>query len=183
MAIGADRHPPGGEGTPPVTTETGEVDRLYDLDSLSDSSGKNITTGELVERYLATKTAVKPNTLMNYKFVQNVLKGETFNDKKISQIKTSDAKLFLIKLQQDGRHYSIIKTVSGGRGRIWINFVLVLICQLFFAMLKTLAMHFSVIYMEVLMKIAGFIKIIDLCKTKDNMCFKLLNVCVSKFMK
>ena len=46
-------------------------------------------------------------------FVQNLLKGETFNDKKISQIKTSDAKLFLFKLQQDGRHYSTVKTVRG----------------------------------------------------------------------
>ena len=85
----------------------------YDLDSLSDPLGKNITVGELVERYLATKTAVKPNTLTNYKFVQNLLRGETFNDKKISQVKTSDAKLFLIKLQQDGRHYSTVKTVRG----------------------------------------------------------------------
>ena len=84
-----------------------------DLDSLSDPLGKNITVGELVERYLATKTAVKPNTLTNYKFVQNLLRGETFNDKKISQVKTSDAKLFLIKLQQDGRHYSTVKTVRG----------------------------------------------------------------------
>ncbi len=66
-----------------------------------------------MERYLATKTAVKPNTLTNYKFVQNLLRGETFNDKKISQVKTSDAKLFLIKLQQDGRHYSTVKTVRG----------------------------------------------------------------------
>ena len=66
-----------------------------------------------MERYLATKTAAKPNTLTNYKFVQNVLKGEDFNDKKISQIKTSDAKLFLIKLQQDGRRYSTVKTVRG----------------------------------------------------------------------
>lgn len=74
----------------------------YDLDSLSDPLGKNITVGELVERYLATKTVVQPNSLMNYKFVQNVFKGETFNDKKILQVKTSDARLFLIKLQQDG---------------------------------------------------------------------------------
>ncbi len=83
------------------------------LDSLSDPLGKNITVGELVERYLATKTAAKPNTLANYKFVQNLLKSETFNDKKISQVRTSDAKLFLIKLQQDGRHYSTVKTVRG----------------------------------------------------------------------
>ena len=41
------------------------------------------------------------------------LKKETFSEKKISQIKTSDAKLFLIKLQQDGKGYSIIKTVRG----------------------------------------------------------------------
>ena len=66
-----------------------------------------------MERYLATKTAAKPNTLMNYKFVQNILKSETFNDKKISQVKTSDAKRFLIKLQQDGRYYSTAKTVRG----------------------------------------------------------------------
>ena len=55
-----------------------------------------------MERYLCTKTGVKPNTLANYNFVQNLLKKETFSEKKISQIKTSDAKLFLIKLQQDG---------------------------------------------------------------------------------
>ena len=75
--------------------------------------GKNITVGELVERYLCTKTGVKPNTLANYNFVQNLLKKETFSEKKISQIKTSDAKLFLIKLQQDGKGYSTIKTVRG----------------------------------------------------------------------
>ncbi len=85
----------------------------YDLDTLSDPMGKNITVGELVERYLCTKTGVKPNTLANYNFVQNLLKKETFSEKKISQIKTSDAKLFLIKLQQDGKGYSTIKTVRG----------------------------------------------------------------------
>jgi len=51
----------------------------YDLDTLSDPMGKNITVGELVERYLCTKTWVKPNTLANYNFVQNLLKKETFS--------------------------------------------------------------------------------------------------------
>ena len=85
----------------------------YDLDSLSDPTGKNMTVEELVERYLSTKTGVKPNTLANYKFVKNLMKKEPFNGKKISQVKTSDAKLFLIKLQKDGRRYSTIKTVRG----------------------------------------------------------------------
>ena len=44
---------------------------------------------------------------------KTLLKNEPFNDKKISLIKTSDAKIFLIKLQQGGRRYSIIKTVRG----------------------------------------------------------------------
>ena len=82
----------------------------YGLDTLSDPMGKNLTVGELVERYLCTKTGVKPNALANYNFVQNLLKKETFSEKKISQIKTSDAKLFLIKLHQDGKGYSTIKT-------------------------------------------------------------------------
>lgn len=85
----------------------------YDLDSLADPVGKNITVEELVERYLMTKTGVKPNTLANYKFVQNLLKTQTFSGKKISAVKTSDAKLFLIKLQQEGKRYSTIKTVRG----------------------------------------------------------------------
>lgn len=51
--------------------------------------------------------------MANYNFVMNILKNEEFGAKKISHIKTSDAKLFLIKLQKDGRGYSTVKTVRG----------------------------------------------------------------------
>ena len=86
----------------------------YDLDNRIDPMGRNMTVNELVEKYLATKTGVKNNTKMNYQFVKNILKDEPFGNKKISQVKTSDAKIFLIKLQQeDGRGYSSIKTVRG----------------------------------------------------------------------
>ena len=86
----------------------------YDLDNRLDPVGKNITVNELVDRYLATKTGVKYNTQMNYNFVKNILKAHPFGDTKISRVKTSDAKLFLIKLQQeDGRGYSSVKTISG----------------------------------------------------------------------
>ena len=63
--------------------------------------------------YLATKTGVRPNTLMNYNFVMNLLQKEEFALKTIGAVKTSDAKLFLIKLQQDGKRYSTVKTVRG----------------------------------------------------------------------
>lgn len=83
----------------------------YDLDTSSDPTVKNLPVEKLVERYLPTKTEVRLNTLTNYKFVKNLMKKEPFNGKKISQVKALDAKLFLIKFQQDGRRYSTIKTV------------------------------------------------------------------------
>ncbi|MCM1329169.1 MAG: site-specific integrase [Ruminococcus sp.] len=85
----------------------------YDLESQLDPMKKNLTVIELVERYLATKTGAKSNTVSNYNFVRNILKNEDFGSKKISQVKTSDAKLFLIKMQNDGKGYSTVKTVRG----------------------------------------------------------------------
>ena len=85
----------------------------YDLDSQMDPSRKNMTVMELVERYLATKTGVKPSTRTNYQFAKNLLSKEDFIGKKIGEVKTSDAKLFLIKLQSDGKGYSSIKTIRG----------------------------------------------------------------------
>lgn len=85
----------------------------YDLDTLCDPSNKNMTVYELVERYLATKTGVKYSTKSNYGFVKNLLAKEPFSSNRIGAVKTSDAKLFLIKLQKDGKGYSTIKTVRG----------------------------------------------------------------------
>lgn len=86
----------------------------YDLDNQLDPLGKNITVNELVERYISTTTGAKNSTKMNYGFVKNLLKKQAFGDCKISRVKTSDAKLFLIKLQQeDNKRYSTIKTVRG----------------------------------------------------------------------
>lgn len=85
----------------------------YDLETLSDPMGKNMTVIELVERYLRTKTGVRDSTRAGYKTVQRVLQKEPFGEKKISQVKVSDAKLFLIKLQSDGKGYSSIHTIRG----------------------------------------------------------------------
>ena len=85
----------------------------YDLDSMMDPTRKNMTVMELVERYLATRTGVKPNTRTNYKFVKNLLAKQNFSGRKIGEVKTSDAKLFLIGLQAEGKGYSTVKTVRG----------------------------------------------------------------------
>ena len=56
---------------------------------------------ELVDRYLKTKTGVRQSTKQGYVTVQRLLAKEAFGKKTIRSVKTSDAKLFLIKLQQE----------------------------------------------------------------------------------
>lgn len=85
----------------------------YDLESQLDPMKRNITVNELVERYLSTKTGAKHSTVANYNFIKNILKKEEFSETKIVNIKTSDAKLFLIKMQSDGKGYSTVKSVRG----------------------------------------------------------------------
>jgi integrase len=86
----------------------------YDLDTLADPTRKSMKVCDLVDRYLTTKVnAVKPTTRSNYKYVQNILAEHEFGSRKIGDIKTSDAKLFLIGLQTDGKRYSTVKTIRG----------------------------------------------------------------------
>ena len=85
----------------------------YDIETQADPLAKRMTVMQLVDRYLATKNGVKPSTLNNYAFVKNVLSNELLSTKKICDVRTSDAKLFLIKLQNDGKGYSTVKAVRG----------------------------------------------------------------------
>lgn len=73
-----------------------------------------MTVCELVDRYLKTKTGVRESTKQGYVTVQRLLAKEKFGSQKIRNVKISDAKLFLIKLQQeDGKSYSTIHNVRG----------------------------------------------------------------------
>lgn len=80
---------------------------------ISYSAGE-ITVLELVERYIDTKRNVRPTTKNGYKTVVNVLKSDDFGKRHINKIKVSDAKLWLISLQDGGRSYSSIHTIRGG---------------------------------------------------------------------
>ena len=85
-----------------------------DLDLLVNIVDGQMTVCELVDRYLKTKTGVRQSTKQGYVTVQRLLAKETFGKKTIRSVKTSDAKLFLIKLQQeDGKSYSSIHTIRG----------------------------------------------------------------------
>ena len=75
--------------------------------------GGEMTVLELVKKYLMQKTGVRHNTEANYNFVLNIIKKEDFGKKRIDKVKLSDAKCWLIKLQQDGRGYSSIHSIRG----------------------------------------------------------------------
>lgn len=77
------------------------------------TNGWNMTVLELVQKYISQKRGVKHNTQANYNFVINVIKKEDFGARRIDTIKLSDAKTWLIKLQDDGRGYSSIHSIRG----------------------------------------------------------------------
>lgn len=78
------------------------------------SNGGNYTVLSLVEKYVSLKTGVRHNTKAGYQTVINVLKKDVFGSKRIDKVKLSDAKAWLIKLQQeDGRGYSSIHSIRG----------------------------------------------------------------------
>lgn len=78
------------------------------------SNGGNYTVLSLVEKYVALKTGVRHSTEAGYKTVINILKKDPFGQKRIDKVKLSDAKAWLIKLQQtDGKGYSSIHSIRG----------------------------------------------------------------------
>lgn len=77
-------------------------------------SSDNMSVLELVNKYVSTKTGVRPNTKTGYKTVLNFLGKDEFGHRKIQNITTSDAKVWLIKLQSElGKSYSSVHSIRG----------------------------------------------------------------------
>ena len=72
-----------------------------------------MTVLELVERYIKQKQGVRDSTKAGYKTVINGLKKDPFGVRMIDEIRISDAKLWLIELQANGKRYSTIQTIRG----------------------------------------------------------------------
>ena len=83
------------------------------IDDMINPRGGEMTVEALVKKYLLQKTGVRHNTEANYNFVLNIIKNEEFGKRHIDQVKLSDAKCWLIKLQKDGRGYSSIHSIRG----------------------------------------------------------------------
>ncbi len=88
------------------------VQRDVDDDITPEGDGYTVLT--LVQKYISQKTGVKNTTRAGYGTVINVLKSEAFGNKRIDKVKLSDAKAWLIKLQQeDHKSFSTIHTIRG----------------------------------------------------------------------
>lgn len=72
-----------------------------------------------MERYISLKQGVRYNTKVGYQFVLNIVKKETFGSKKIREVKTSDAKLWIMKLKEfmgaDYIDYNLVLAQETGR--------------------------------------------------------------------
>ena len=69
---------------------------------------------QLVKKYISTRTGVTHNTKAGYQTVLNLLQKDPFGMRRIDTVKPSDAKIWLVKLQQgDKRSYSSIHSIRG----------------------------------------------------------------------
>ncbi|MCI9100794.1 MAG: site-specific integrase [Lachnospiraceae bacterium] len=85
-----------------------------DLDDSILPEGAGLTVLELTKKYVSQKTGVKHTTRAGYYTVLNLLSKDPFGAKRIDKVRLSDAKGWLIKLQQeDKKSYSSIHSVRG----------------------------------------------------------------------
>ena len=73
----------------------------------------NITMLKLVDRYLILKTSKRYNTKVNYQTVLAMLRCDPFCQRKIKDIKVSDAKLWFANLQKNGKRYCTLTNIRG----------------------------------------------------------------------
>lgn len=107
----SDPLPPGRKACVPLREKEKQIQK--DLYEGLRYEGGDITVLELVKKYVDQKRGVRHNTKANYNFVINIIAKEEFGQKRIDKVKLSDAKAWLIKLQDDGRGYSTIHTLRG----------------------------------------------------------------------
>lgn len=88
-----------------------EIQKQIDDDVIPFGGG--LTVLELARKYTLQKQGVRETTRTGYKTVLNFLEKDQFGAKRIDDIKLSDAKIWLIELQQNGKSYSSIHTIRG----------------------------------------------------------------------
>lgn len=107
-----DPAPKGGRRDKPSIREQKKKIEKDLLDGIVPNGGE-MSVLQLVQKYILQKRGVRHNTEAGYKTVVNILKQDAFGGRRIDTIKQSDAKEWLIQLQENGRSYSSIKSIRG----------------------------------------------------------------------
>lgn len=107
-----DRLPKGKRNCEALRDMVSDYNRKIEL-GLNFSASK-ITVYELADKYTRQRKNVKAGTVAGYKTVLNYLKTDPFGGRTIDKVKTSDAKMWLIYLQEGKKKsYSTIHTIRG----------------------------------------------------------------------
>lgn len=107
-----DRNPEGKPSAPSLR----ELEKQIQISKFSgmDTNAETLTVFELAKRYVATKVGVRESTKTGYRTVLRFLENDSFGSRLMRTIKVSDAKLWLIELQQKyGKGYSTIHNIRG----------------------------------------------------------------------
>lgn len=90
-----------------------EKEKLIQKDILDgiDTTSKNMTVMELVEKYVSQKRNLKYLTEVSYKYVVRYMRKHSFSMRKIETVKKSDVKQFLIDLKDSGYAYNSINNL------------------------------------------------------------------------
>lgn len=110
--VATDSIPAGKRDNAPLREQEKAINR--DLNDMITPDGAGLTVLDLVKKYIATKTGVKHTTRAGYGTVINLLDKDPFGARRIDKIRLSDAKEWLIRLQQvDKKSYSAIHSIRG----------------------------------------------------------------------
>lgn len=72
-----------------------------------------MTVVDLVEKYVSLKTNVRESTKASYRTVIALVKKDFFGKRRIDKVKLSDAKAWLVFLQNSGKGFSTVRTIRG----------------------------------------------------------------------
>lgn len=75
--------------------------------------GGGMTVADIVRKYTSMRVNVRPSTKASYRTVISLLQNGEFGNRRIDKIKISDAKRWLIQMQENGRGFSTIRTIRG----------------------------------------------------------------------
>lgn len=110
--VATDSIPSGKKDNAPLREQEKAIVR--DVDDMIIPDGGGLTVLNLTKKYIGQKTGVKHTTRAGYSTVINLLTRDSFGSRRIDKVKLSDAKGWLIKLQQeDGKSYSAIHSIRG----------------------------------------------------------------------